>query len=471
MSSVPAYALETTAERPNALDSYFWLLCLALAGYAFFGKGFAYAGIPPILVGEVLLVAGVAVILRSGCSFAVLTTVPSLLLSTMIVLVAYRAVGSVGVHGLNALRDSVIVTYGIFAFAIAALLLDKPVRIRWAISAYSKFALVFGVIGGTLTHSTQQLRDQIPVWPISGSAMLDVRAGEAAVHLAGAAIFVLLGFRKASLAWLLALIVGIAMITPSRGAMLSCVIPIAIAVVASGQIRRFVPVMLLAATLFIAAYAAGLNIELGDRSLGPKQMLDNVESLIGTSNASNLDGTKMWRLRWWETIKDYTFNGPYFWTGKGFGMSLAETDGFLVGLEFGGPPLRSPHNGHMTILARMGVPGLVLWTLTGIAWFAMMGGSMLMAQSRGDRQWYNLFLWIGCYLLAIVIDATFDVALEGPMLGIWFWCLFGFGIGTTMVYRAMVTRSRVASKRTPGDPLLRMPPGMLGPRDPAQAKL
>lgn len=96
---------------------------------------------------------------------------------------------------------------------------------------------------------------------------------------------------------------------------------------------------------------------------------------------------------------------------------------------------------------------------------------MLMAQSRGDRQWYNLFLWIGCYLLAIVIDATFDVALEGPMLGIWFWCLFGFGIGTTMVYRAMVTRSRVASKRTPGDPLLRMPPGMLGPRDPAQAKL
>jgi hypothetical protein len=38
--------------------------------------------------------------------------------------------------------------------------------------------------------------------------------------------------------------------------------------------------------------------------------------------------------------------------------------------------------------------------------------------------------------MAILINATFDVALEGPMQGIWFWCLFGFGIGSVMVYRA-----------------------------------
>jgi hypothetical protein len=34
-----------------------------------------------------------------------------------------------------------------------------------------------------------------------------------------------------------------------------------------------------------------------------------------------------------------------------------------------------------------------------------------------------------------VINASFDVALEAPMQGIWFWCLIGFGIGTTMIYR------------------------------------
>ncbi len=26
--------------------------------------------------------------------------------------------------------------------------------------------------------------------------------------------------------------------------------------------------------------------------------------------------------------------------------------------------------------------------------------------------------------------------IEGPMQGIWFWCLFGFGIGSVMIYRA-----------------------------------
>ncbi|MCC7046255.1 MAG: O-antigen ligase family protein [Alphaproteobacteria bacterium] len=449
--------------RPSALDSYFWLLCLSLGGYAILGKGYAYVGLPPVLIGEVLLVAGVAVVLKSGCAVAILTTPASQLLLAMIVLVTFRVVDAIDVHGLNALRDSVIVLYGVFAFAVAALLLDRPARIRWALSAYGRFALVFGVIGGTLTHLTQQLRGQIPVWPTSGTAMLDVRAGETGVHLAGVAIFALLGFRKYSPAWVLALMLGILLVTPSRGGMLACVIPIACAVVASGQVRRFMPMLLLVLGMFFALYAAGLEIQAGERTVGPQQVLDGLESLIGTSNASNLDGTKMWRLRWWQAIRDYTFDGPYFWTGKGFGMSLAEVDGFLVGLEFGGPPLRSPHNGHMTILARMGVPGLVLWAVTLVAWFAMMARGMLLARSLGDRQWYNLFLWIACYGLSIIIDATFDVALEGPMVGIWFWCVFGFGVGATMIYRAMVDRGRMTTPPVPRDAPLVVPQGLMAP--------
>jgi hypothetical protein len=47
-----------------------------------------------------------------------------------------------------------------------------------------------------------------------------------------------------------------------------------------------------------------------------------------------------------------------------------------------------------------------------------------------------LFLFAICYVLAILINASFDVVLEAPMQGIWFWCLFGFGVGSVMVYRA-----------------------------------
>ena len=68
--------------------------------------------------------------------------------------------------------------------------------------------------------------------------------------------------------------------------------------------------------------------------------------------------------------------------------------------------------------------------------------AMLTARHRGQTDWAGLFLFICCYVMAIIIDATFDVALEGPMLGIWFWCLVGFGMGSVMIYRAHLKRAR-----------------------------
>ena len=90
----------------------------------------------------------------------------------------------------------------------------------------------------------------------------------------------------------------------------------------------------------------------------------------------------------------------------------------------------------MTLLARAGVPGVVLWSLVLISWSGLMMRAMLGAHARGHRQWAELFLFVFCYAASIIINASFDVALEGPMQGIWFWCLFGFGVGSVMVYRA-----------------------------------
>ena len=174
-----------------------------------------------------------------------------------------------------------------------------------------------------------------------------------------------------------------------------------------------------------------------DRPVSAHQIFENAKSIVGQSGLQT-EGTKQWRLDWWEVIVNDTFHGPSFWTGRGFGLNLADADGFA---ETGDPsnpkpPTRSPHNAHMTLLARAGVPGVVLWLLVLTSWGGMMLRAMLVARARGHKQWADLFLWITCYATAIVINATFDVALEGPMQGIWFWCLFGFGIGTVMVYRA-----------------------------------
>jgi peptidoglycan/LPS O-acetylase OafA/YrhL len=89
----------------------------------------------------------------------------------------------------------------------------------------------------------------------------------------------------------------------------------------------------------------------------------------------------------------------------------------------------------MTILARAGVPGLALWGAFLASGLGMMMRTMWIARRRGQTDWAALFLFIACYAMAIVINATFDVTLEAPMQGVWFWCLIGFGIGSVMVYR------------------------------------
>lgn len=417
-------------------DAYFTLLLFSLAGYALLGKGFAYVGVPPLLIGELLLCLGVVVILRSGCALPMLASMPSVLLATLLTLVLYRCLAAVGAYGLDAVRDGVIIIYGVFAFAVIALILEKPERIPQALNLYGRFAVLYGFLGGLTYYVTIGLADLMPTWPTSGVTIVYVRLGEAAVHIAGAAIFVLLGLRSVGMLWKLTIIASILMVTPSRGAMLACLIPITVAVVLGGKLARLAPILMVGAGLLCFSYATGLQVPIwGERYVGAQQLVDNFESIVGRSDASNLDGTKIWRLRWWRTIEDYTFNGPYFWTGKGFGMGLAEEDGFVVGKEYGTPIVRSPHNAHYTLLARMGVPGLVLWVALNFSWFLMMLHSWMTARGRGDEQWANVFLWIGCYELAALINATFDVALEGPMQGIWFWCLFGFGIATTMVYR------------------------------------
>ena len=430
-------------ERVDLHQVYMRLLFCTLAGYALLGKGFAYLGIAPLFIGEIALGLGLCAVFRSGCRLAMLATVPSFLLATLFTLVMTEAVAFIPAYGVDAIRDSVILLYSLFAFIVIALILEKPGRLCWTLGVYGGFAWLYGMIGGVLFYLSIYLADNLydsgMYFPGTGIEMPYVRAGEAAPHLAGAAVFMLLGFRRVPPAWVLLLFVNILMVSPTRAAMLSCLIPLALAAVLGRQMRRLAPLLLLAGMLLAVMYAIGLEIQQSDRPdqryVSAAQIVENVESILGTSEATNLDATKEWRLRWWQTIWNYTFNGPYFWTGKGYGMALFQADGFADDVK-GQPVLRSPHNIYMTVLARSGVPGLALWGVTLLAWFTALMNAHIVARLRGENQWANLFLWVGCYALAILIDASFDVALEGPMLGIWFWSLFGFGMASVMVYRA-----------------------------------
>lgn|GEM_PF-285757 len=429
---------ERAADR-RATDRYLPILALGFAGYVVLGKSFAYLGVPPLFVGEMLFALGLLAFLASGCSTALLTTVPALCAALLMGWVLLRTLQGIGPYGVDALRDGAVALYGGFAFIVAALLVERPIRIAQIMGYFRIHARVLIPIAIVLYLIARFFFASIPKMPGQNVEIISVRSGELAAHLCGALVLVLVGLCKVSRSWLVvALGAALLIASQSRGGMLALLLPLVLAMILTGQIGRLATITAALTVVMLLAAAADLEIDLprGERPISAAAVVENLASVAGSSEANNLDGTKQWRLGWWQAIRNYTVHGPYFWTGKGFGMNLAEADGFVVGLERGGPTVRSPHSVHMTYLARSGVPGLTLWLLTIGSWALALLRAAHLAWRRGDLDWARYFVFLVCYLASIVIDASFDVALEGPMLGIPFWILFGIGFGSLMVYRA-----------------------------------
>jgi hypothetical protein len=268
--------------------------------------------------------------------------------------------------------------------------------------------------------------------------------GELGVHLATCGVMALLGLRQTRPLFLIALGLAVALVaSQSRGGMLAFLGPVLLALPFARHLGRILLVGLGGLMLLGAAYAVDLRAPVapaasgGDRAFGARQIVDNVVSVVlpDAAESRQLGDTSRWRMMWWQHIVHYTFEGEYFWTGKGFGMNLAVADGFS-GVERGEPPLRSPHNSHMNVLARLGVPGILLWVGFLGAWFVHVLGCALRARQRGDGDWARLLGLTACCVVAQLINTSFDVALEGPMLAVWFWSTIGFGLAVPMVYAA-----------------------------------
>ena len=75
------------------------------------------------------------------------------------------------------------------------------------------------------------------------------------------------------------------------------------------------------------------------RPVSSHQILENAKSIVGESGQQN-EGTKRWRLNWWNIIINETFYGPSFWTGRGFGINLGDADGFGWSGDSGPPVSR-----------------------------------------------------------------------------------------------------------------------------------
>jgi hypothetical protein len=415
---------------------WFSVLCLTLLGYALFGKGWAYLGVPPIFVGEVALLGGLMSLVRSGCGLAIFDAIPVWLLLALMALGSARTLPYVSTHGIDALRDAAVWGYAAFALIIYGCLLADPTRLHFLVRRYRRFGRIFLLVIPVIWVLRRFFSESIPSWPCANVAVVDAKGGDIFVHLAGILAFWVAGFearvdgfRLYLMAFCVAL-VG----TFDRAGLLSFSFVFAVCLVHRPHDRALWRLMLAGVSGLLLLAIVDFRVEMPgrEREISAEQIVNNVASIFGHSDSGDLHDTKRWRLEWWNVIVDYTISGDYFWTGKGFGVNLADDDGFQCNED---GSVRSPHNVHMTFLARMGVPGLVLWTLVQLTWALGIARAYIQSREALDDRWSGLFLVLGAYWVASMINASFDVFLEGPMGGIWFWTIYGTGLAAMRLYR------------------------------------
>jgi O-antigen ligase len=419
----------------------FWsYLILILLGYQFLGKGFAYIGASPVYLGEVgLALAGATGLLMA--LFNRLKYVQRFLRVEVALLFGFIAwqflctIPYLGLYGVDALRDAAL--WGYSAFALFILLLVPRKSVSGFFDLYGK-VLPYYLMWLPVAWAVGQigLLDNV-YFPGSPVPLLHLKSGDVGVHLAAAAAFMLLridvhGGRWSSAKlwtlWMLWLIDWVLFGVGNRAGMLSALVGVALVVLWQPRTRWYRPFI---AGIFLLAslFATDVTEPFADTAQEPlgKEIIENLQSVFGEGEGNNLEGTEQWRLEWWGDIVDYTFRGEYFWSGKGYGIDLAQDDGFA-------PPsketatTRNPHNASMTVLARSGVPGLVLWLLflVSVAWMLLRRSLRRgVSANSWDRR---CALWLLVYFVAFLFNSSFDVFLEGPMGGVWFWSIVGMAL-------------------------------------------
>ena len=422
--------------RPG--DRWIAALAVLLFAYAFVGKAAAYIGVPPLFIGEVVLASGLVIVALARRP-QTLFLIPAMWVSLLLMVwVAVRTIPYIGAYGFDAPRDAMIAGYILFAFIVGGFVMERPQRLRWLLEKYR--ILVVAICFATwLIYLVYRINPELfPIlsWSGNDTRLFEHKPGDLLVHLAGITAFLVLRFKKPTALLLTLLIIGTAaMMVGNRGGMLGYVLAMVLFAVLKPRGFTFGKLAYVGAFLIILGLLVDTNsikVNEGNRNLSVEQIWDNVQSIFGKTDNRVLKDTAEWRLTWWERIANYTLFGEYRWTGKGFGRNIATEDGFRVDVQ---GSLRSPHNATMTMLARGGVTGAVLWLLVHALWFWSMIQGWFYARTRGLREWQGFFAVCMVIWLAAHVNSSFDVYLEGPMGAIWFWSVAGLAAAGTKLVR------------------------------------
>ena len=390
-----------------------YLLVMTL--YVFLNKGVAYT----YLV-EALWLFGILLLFINRKKVELIwNKTTKLILFFIVISFIYILRGFTKYDIIDLIRDSFIFQYGWFVFIL--FLFKEKLEIIWEtlFFIYKWFPFV-ALLNFILQYFVPFFET---VAPFGGIPILLYKNGDMGVQLLISTLLLLYTFENKTLKWrvLLSLVIALDFLilaSYSRSGIVAflasmlCFIYFNKDIQLQARVRlliKYLPIILLVVTPIYINIKVAENFQ--GRAVGLEQIKNNFSSIVGGTTDATSENNVVWRLVWWAKIIDYSLSSPNFFIGKGLGMNLA-TDDDIITLD---DSLRSPHNFHLNIMSRFGVLIFMIW----MYFLIQLLKPLFKKQLQGKR------LLIGCILLAFLLNASFDVFLEGPMGAFPFWTWMG----------------------------------------------
>lgn len=409
----------------RAKDYFFNWLILVYGAYLFFNKGLAYS-----FLSEATLFLGVLLMIRERDRLQFVWNPATKLMALLAAInLIWLGAGVFRYHFVEVVKDSFIFNYS-FLLLIPFLYLDRLELFKESIfKLYAWLPLV-----AFLNFILGAVFPVLEVWSLFGGIPLfEYKRGDLGVQLLISTLLLVSGRIRLHSRFLLLNAVLIAYLffivgTFNRGGAVAFLSGMVIYGWFSRKTEafqewktylRFIPLILIIAVPLYALTKVEDKVQ--GRNTGLEQLQKNFTSIAGGNVEGSLSENIVWRLTWWGNIINYTFAGPYFWTGKGLGLNLAVDDGIPADDSTDRTPLRAPHNFHLHILARYGVPVFITWLIFMLYLFKAQRVTVPGATKE------ETYFFSAC-LAAFLVNASFDVALEGPMAAFPFWIWVGLSM-------------------------------------------
>jgi hypothetical protein len=395
--------------------AYLKIYFLVLLLYIFFNKGVAYS-----YMAEILLVTGLFILFINRKKFEIGLDRKQIIVGIFILIsFLYILFGVFQYSIFNVLRDSLAFQYAWFAFIIYFFKNEYDYIWQKILQIYKWVPLVL-FLNFFLFYFVFLFLPPINIF--GNQNIIIYKNGDKSVHLLISTVLMFLYSEKFSRKWLIAntiliVINFLILLAFTRSGSVAYILALFSFFFSSKErilnesvrkLLKFVPIiMVIGMGLFVAIDIQG---DAQGRTISLSQITDNFSSIVSTNIDGNLVENKVWRLIWWAKLINESFTLQHFFVGKGLGMSLAGND--ILNTD---DNLRSPHNFHLTILARFGYFVFIAW----IIWLVSLFKPLFTRKLAGKT------LAITSILLAFIINGSFDVFFEGPMGAFPFWTFVG----------------------------------------------